>query len=150
MEKVKFVLSSNENRPGDLTFATFDINPRDGNFYCYLEVGKRVKWEEVRRLISLNYHLERDPESGQFRTSKSAFADSLGIPHSPQQSDFGKRLPSILQRDADGWQVVDYVQSDADLKIIFAHGGQTAGDADDLVELQVDFTRHYSCRASFG
>lgn len=154
MEKVKFVLTGTEKRAVDQTLASFEINLKGQDFYCRMELGEHAKWEDLRRLISLNYWLEWDRSdehsSPKLRLARRAFADGIAIPRNSQQSLFGQRLPGILQKNADGWRVVDYAQSNAELKLTFAHASQMAGNEDDLVQVQIDFTRHFICQAIYG
>lgn len=149
MNKIKFVLEDLVRQPGSKVLASFEISPQGEDYYCHLELG-RANWTELRRLISLNYWLEWD-ENGQdspprLRLSKRAFLDQLSIPRCSQQSQFGHRLPGILQKDADGWHVVDYELAPDCLKLTFAHASQTAGNEDDLVQVQIDFFQQYTCR----
>lgn len=150
MGKVKFVLTSTEQKINK-TFASLEISPLGEDLYCHLELGN-TPWAELRRLISLNYWMEwdhSDTKSPSLRLSKKAFADSATIPRNDQQSKFGQCLPGILQKDAAGWRVVAYAQTDKYLSITFAHASQTAGNEDDLIQMQIDFTSHYTCSANF-
>ena len=151
MKKVKFVLVSTEQK-ADKTLAGLEISPRGENFYCRLELGGTA-WAELRRLIRLNYWMEWDYSDGRsspkLRLARRAFADGVAIPRNAQQSAFAQRLPGILQKDSDGWRVVDYAQSNAELKLTFAHASQMVGNEDDLVQVQIDFTRHFTCQAIY-
>lgn len=84
-----------------------------------------------------------------FCTSKPSKPSKPSNHRTEEQSAFGQRLPGILRKDVAGWRVVDYTETDECLKITFAHASQTADDEDDLVQMQIDFTRHYTCHADY-
>jgi len=152
MERVKFILTSAGQKANNI-FASFEISPQGEDFYCHLDLGN-TSWTELRRLISLNYWMEWDHSDKylppSLKLSKRAFADAVSVPRNAQQSEFGKCLPGILRKDAAGWRVVDYTQTNECLKITFAHASQATHGEDDLVQMQIDFTRHYTCHADFG
>lgn len=147
IKPVKFTIVPTA-RPNTGFLASFEITQQDDYFYCHLHMGERVKWEEVRRLISLNYWMEwdlSDPKSPCLRLSKKAFADNLAAPRNSTQAEFSQHLPGILQNPPADWRVVAYCLNAESLTLTFAHDSKTS-DSDDLVQLQIDFTRHYICR----
>lgn len=145
MNEMKYELVS-QVRPDGQALASLEIARRGEDFYCHLELG-RTKWDTFQLLVSYNCWMEWDDSNPpRLRRSRRGYEDQINIARNEQQANFKKRLPTILQKDPDGWRVVDTSLTEKDLKLTFAHTSQVAGNDDDLMQVQLHFIHGYTCR----
>lgn len=136
----------NKACPDGQAMASLAIIHRGDDFYCHLDLGQ-TKWDTFRLLISLDCWMEWDDNNPPgLRRHKRGYEDQISIARNEQQADFKSRLPAILQKDPDGWRVVDVSLTKSDLKLTFAHASQAADYGDDLMQVQIDFIHGYTCR----
>lgn len=149
MNQVRYELVS-KARSDEQVMASLEINRRSEEFYCHLELGQ-TKWDTFRLLISLDCWMEWDDHNPpRLRRCQRCFEDQVSIARNEQQADFKNRLPAILQKDPNGWRVVDHAKDDQCLRITFAHTSRVAGNADDLMQVQIYFIHGYTCRVISG
>lgn len=145
MNEMKYELVG-KARPDGPAMASLEISRRGEDFYCHLELGE-TKWEAFRLLVDFNCWMEWDDSNpSRLRRCQRGYEDQVSISRNEQQADFKKRLPAILQENPDGWRVVDVSLTEVDLKLTFAHTSQTAGNDDDLMQVQLHFIHGYTCR----